>query len=145
MATEKEQNYANHVRIDPMFHQVIFFLGLIAILLALWIVIRYFSLSAIELLLLAVTLLLIALRLRAYATKLQDRIIRLEERLRLQALLTGPAASRIAELTEGQLIALRFASDAEIPALVNRALAEKLSKDDIKKAIVHWRPDYFRV
>lgn len=145
MAAEKEQNYANHVRIDPMFHQVIFFLAVIAILVALWIVIRYFSLSAIELLLLAVTLLLVALRLRAYATKLQDRIIRLEERLRLQAILSGPPASRIGELTEGQLIALRFASDAEVPALVDRALSQNLSKDDIKKAIAHWRPDNFRV
>ena len=145
MAAEQEQNYANHVRIDPMFHQVIFFLSLIAILLALWIVIRYFSLSAIELLLLAVVLLLVALRLRAYATKLQDRIIRTEERLRLQALVTGPSASRIGELTIDQLIGLRFASDAEVPALVDRTLAQNLSKTDIKKAIVHWRPDNYRV
>jgi len=145
MATEEQQNYANHVRIDPMFHRVIFFLAAIAILLALWIVIRYFGLSSIELLLLSVTLMLVALRLRAYATKLQDRIIRLEERLRLQSLLTGPSRSRIAELTEGQLIALRFASDAEVPALVDRALAEHLSNDDIKKAVVNWRADNFRV
>lgn len=145
MANEKEQNYANHVRIDPMFHQVIFFLSLIAVLLALWIVIRYFSLSAIELLLLAVVLFLVALRLRAYATKLQDRIIRTEERLRLQALCTGPSASRIGELTIDQLIGLRFASDAEVPALVDKTLAQNLSKTDIKKAIVHWRPDNYRV
>jgi len=145
MANEKPQNYANHVRIDPMFHQVIFFLAAIAILLALWIVIRYFGLSSIELLLLSVTLMLLALRLRAYATKLQDRIIRLEERLRLQSLLTGPSRSRIAELTEGQLIALRFAGDAEVPALVDRALAEHLPMDDIKKAVVNWRADNFRV
>lgn len=145
MAAEQEQNYANHVRVDPMFHQVIFFLSLIAVLLALWIVIRYFSLSAIELLLLAVVVLLVALRLRAYATKLQDRIIRTEERLRLQALCTGPSASRIGELTIDQLIGLRFASDAEVPALVDKTLAQNLSKTDIKKAIVHWRPDNYRV
>lgn len=145
MAAEQEQNYANHVRVDPMFHQVIFFLSLIAVLLALWIVIRYFSLSAIELLLLAVVVLLVALRLRAYATKLQDRIIRTEERLRLQALCTGPSASRIGELTIDQLIGLRFASDAEVPALVDKTLAQNLSKTDIKRAIVHWRPDNYRV
>lgn len=145
MAAEQEQNYANHVRVDPMFHQVIFFLSLIAVVLALWIVIRYFSLSAIELLLLAVVVLLVALRLRAYATKLQDRIIRTEERLRLQALCTGPSASRIGELTIDQLIGLRFASDAEVPALVDKTLAQNLSKTDIKKAIVHWRPDNYRV
>lgn len=145
MASQKEQSYASHVRVDPMFHQVIFFLAAISIVLALWIVIRRFGLSSIELLLLAVTLLLVALRLRAYATKLQDRIIRVEERLRLQSLIAGPSRSRIGELTEGQLIALRFASDAEVPVLVDRTLAEHLSKDDIKKAIVTWRPDNFRV
>ena len=49
------------------------------------------------------------------------------------------------ELTEGQLIALRFASDAEVAGLTERALAEGLSKKDIKKAIQVWRPDYWRV
>lgn len=145
MAAEKIQNYANHVRIDPMFHQVIFFTILAAALIALWNVIRHFSLLSLDVLLITIGLLLVALRLRAYATKLQDRIIRVEERLRLQALLTGPSRARINELSEGQLIALRFASDAELPALVDRALAENMSKDDIKKAVVNWRPDEFRV
>jgi hypothetical protein len=53
--------------------------------------------------------------------------------------------SRIPELTEGQLIALRFASDAEVPKLAERAVSEKLSPADIKKAIQTWRPDYWRV
>jgi hypothetical protein len=48
-------------------------------------------------------------------------------------------------LTEGQLVALRFASDAEVPALAERALSEKLSRADIKKAIQTWRPDYWRI
>jgi hypothetical protein len=48
-------------------------------------------------------------------------------------------------LTEGQLIALRFASDAEVPALTEKALTEKLSRADIKKTIQTWRPDYWRV
>jgi hypothetical protein len=145
MAMQKEQNYANHKRIDPMFHQVIFFIALASVVLTLWNVIRNFGLPSVAILLLAVGLLLVALRLRVYATKLQDRIVRLEERLRLQTLLTGPSRSRIMELTESQLIALRFASDAEVPALVDRALSEKLSNDAIKKAIVVWRPDDFRV
>src|SRR5438270_6826919 len=145
MADQKEQNYANHGRIDPMFHQVLFFIAVISILLALWIVIRNFSLSSLELLLLAVALMLAVLRLRAYATKLQDRIIRMEERVRLAALLPDTLRPRISELTEDQLIAIRFASDAEAPSLVQRALNEKMSKDDIKKAVVNWRPDHFRV
>jgi hypothetical protein len=53
--------------------------------------------------------------------------------------------SRIPELTEGQLVALRFASDAEVARLAERALTEKLSPADIKKAIQNWRPDYWRV
>jgi len=59
--------------------------------------------------------------------------------------LSEPLRSRIPELTEAQLVGLRFASDAEVPRLVERALSEKLSQADIKKAIQTWRPDYWRV
>ncbi|MBZ5685679.1 MAG: DUF6526 family protein [Acidobacteriia bacterium] len=97
------------------------------------------------LILLAVAMLTLVLKVRLYALKVQDRIIRLEERLRLTQLLSEPLRSRIPELTEGQLIGLRFASDAEVPKLVERALSEKLQRKDIKKAIQNWRPDYWRV
>jgi hypothetical protein len=59
--------------------------------------------------------------------------------------LPDPLRSRIPELTERQLVALRFASDTEIPKLVERSLSEKLSPKDIKKSIQNWRPDYWRV
>jgi len=82
---------------------------------------------------------------RVYSLKVQDRVIRLEEQLRLTALLPETQKARIGELTVGQLVALRFASDAEIPALTVKALDEKMAPSDIKKAIRNWRPDNFRV
>jgi hypothetical protein len=86
-----------------------------------------------------------ATKTRTNALKVQDRVIRLEERLRLSTLLPEPLRLRIPELTEDQLVALRFASDGEVSKLVDRALKEKLSRKEIKKSIQSWRPDYWRV
>jgi hypothetical protein len=75
----------------------------------------------------------------------QDRVIRLEEQLRMQRLLPDGLKSRIGEFTTPQLVALRFASDAELPALARRVLDEKLTrKRDIKALIQTWRPDELR-
>lgn len=80
--------------------------------------------------------------IRAFALKAQDRAIRAEENFR-HFILTGkplPSGLRLS-----QIIALRFASDAELPALAERAIQEKLSNKQIKQAVQHWRPDYNRV
>jgi hypothetical protein len=83
---------------------------------------------------------------RVMPLRAQDRIIRLEERTRLERVLPGDLRGRVGELTERQLIALRFAPDDEIPELTRRALSGELkTQDDIKSAIRNWRADHFRV
>ncbi len=152
MSEKTPQTYANHTRFDPLFHFFllpVFALGVILSLIHFFYHLRESdmrdNIHSFLLIVLAVALLTLVLKVRFYSLKLQDRIIRLEERLRLSQLLSEPLRSRIPELTEGQLCALRFASDAEVPKLVERALIEKLKRKDIKTAIQNWRPDYFRV
>ena len=152
MAEKNPQTFTSHTRWDPPYHFYvvpIFGLALILTLIHFFAHITHGDLRdhihAVLLILLAVAFLIWLVKTRFYALKVQDRVIRLEERLRLTQLLPDPLRSRIPELTEGQLVALRFASDAEIPKLVERTLKENLSSADIKKAIQTWRPDYWRV
>ena len=107
--------------------------------------IKHHPIHGVLLILFALATLGAIFKIRMNALKVQDRVIRLEERLRLASLLPEPLRARIPELTVGQLIGLRFASDGEVAGLVHRALVEKLSCGDIKKAIQQWRPDDFRV
>ena len=81
---------------------------------------------------------------REYTTRLQDRIIKLEMRMRCASLLTPPQQATLAKLGKAQLIALRFASDAELGGLVEQADREHLSADQIKRAIKSWVPDLDR-
>lgn len=152
MAESKSQNYANHTRFDPWFH---FFLAPIFVLGVILALVHFFAhlshsgfrdnFHAVLIIVLALALLTLTAKARLYALKVQDRVIRLEERLRLTQLLPEPLRSRIPQLTEDQLIGLRFASDAELPKLAERALNEKLTRKQIKQAVQNWRPDYWRV
>jgi len=81
---------------------------------------------------------------RTYITKLQDRIIRLEMRVRGVSVLTPEQQGLLAQLGIKQVVALRFASDAEMPVLLERAASEKLTPADIKRAITSWTPDFDR-
>jgi hypothetical protein len=145
MAANTVQNYSNHTRLDPPFHFFLLPLAGINVLVAIWNLIRNPSLGAGWFVVLAIAGAIAVVKIRTYALKAQDRVIRLEERLRLTQLLAEPLRAHIGELTEPQLIALRFACDAEVPSLVEKALAGNMAQRDIKKAIVTWRPDYFRV
>ena len=96
-------------------------------------------------LLLSVALIIMYLFARAFALTVQDRVIRLEMRLRLRELLPADLAIRIPEFTRGQLVALRFASDAELPALARRVLDEHLTDRKVIKQLVRdWQPDTLR-
>ncbi|MDQ6701170.1 MAG: DUF6526 family protein [Acidobacteriota bacterium] len=145
MNSQPPQALANHTRFDPPYHYVLIPLVLITLGLSIWNLVRHPHLEAGVLLLLTVCMVLTALKARLYALKAQDRVIRLEERLRLTSLLSEPLRSRIGEITEAQLIALRFAPDSELPSLVEKSLTNGLKPADIKKGIGQWRPDYFRV
>ena len=83
---------------------------------------------------------------RVFALKAQDRVIRLEERLRMRELLPPDLQGRIHEFTPEQLIGLRFASDAELPALAATVLRDNVEKRDaVKKMVKNWRADDLRV
>jgi hypothetical protein len=145
MAEQRPQTFENHARLDPAFHFFLVPLSAATFFAALWRAIRNPEPVAIWQALGAFLFLFAVFMIRVYSLKVQNRVIRLEERLRLTALLPETQRASILQLTEAQLIALRFASDAELPALAARALQEKLAPKDIKKAIRNWRPDYYRV
>ena len=150
-----EQNFSNHTKLVPMFH---FFVLPILILnlihSVLWL---YHSITnsaigvhaigpAILNVLLAMALLALAFSVRLMALGVQDRVIRLEERLRYERLLPEDLKPRIGEFSIGQLVSLRFASDAELPALARKVLDGKINdRKVIKQMVQNWRADYQRV
>lgn len=145
MSETKLQTYANHGRFDPWFHFFLAPLALIILIASIVHLVRHPHLWGAVHVVLAFALFILVWKVRSYPLKVQDRVIRLEERLRLSTLLPEALRSRIDELTVPQLIALRFASDAETPGLVERTLNEKLTQKQIKQAIQNWRADNFRV
>jgi uncharacterized protein DUF6526 len=145
MTDASPQSLAHHSRYDPLFHFFVLPVFAITLLISMVNLVRRPGLHSTWLVVFMIAALFVVFKVRLYPLKVQDRVIRLEERLRLMTLLDPGLRPRIAELTESQLVALRFASDAELPALAMRALNEKLAAPDIKKAIQQWRPDYWRV
>lgn len=141
----KEQNFKNHAQMVPGFHYVTF--G--AIIALIGGSINYLLKATPEnkylaslLVLTSFVFVFIAWFSRTFALKAQDRAIRSEENLR-HYVLTGKLLPK--NLTIGQIVALRFAADAEFPALAEKAAAENLSGKDIKQSIQNWKADFYRV
>jgi hypothetical protein len=143
----KEQSYANHTKLVPLYHQVLTIIILATFVGSL--VNLYYSLgnhdrlyNAALITALSVAMALVFVFVRTFPLKAQDRAIRAEENLR-HFVLTGRLLDP--RLTMRQIIGLRFASDAEFAGLADRAVAEKLSLDEIKKAVKTWRADHDRL
>jgi hypothetical protein len=141
----QEQNFKNHARILPGFH-VLTGLPLLALVIGSFINLANSSqdnlYSASLLCLTSLILVSLFFHSRIFGLKAQDRAIRAEENFRHFILTQKPLSS---SLSIQQIIALRFASDAEFPTLAERAAKEKLTNKEIKAAIKSWRADHHRV
>jgi Family of unknown function (DUF6526) len=141
----KTQSLKNHGRFDPWYHFFItafFLLNLVYASIHLY---RQTTITSAWYLVLSIAAIVPISLWRTYPLKVQDRVIRLEERLRLQALAPPEWQSQIYRLSEGQLIALRFASDDEVVELAKQALEQNLTRKQIKERIRNWRSDDWRV
>ena len=146
MANEKPQSLQNHTRLVPPFHMFVLPVLLVNVGGSIYHLVKigifYNSVFGV---LMALALFMLAFYARTFAMTVQDRVIRLEMRLRLREVLPPELWSRINDLTPRQLVALRFASDAELPDLTRQVLAAKLTKGrDIKQQVKNWQADYFR-
>jgi len=139
------QNLQNHIRFFPLFHFFVLPVLVFNVIRAIAAAVREFTFATGFGVVLAIALLALAFAARLMALSVQDRVIRLEMRLRLAQVLPVDLRPRIGEFTHGQLCALRFASDAELPALARKVLDEKLeSRKGIKQLVKDWQPDYLR-
>jgi hypothetical protein len=141
-----EQSFANHTKMVPLFRYFVF-----------PVLVANFVASIVRLVhghhwvdgtigvLTAAALFLLCGYARLFALTVQDRVIRLEEQLRYQRLFPEDLKARIPEFTRDQFVSLRFASDAELPALARKVLTDNLTdRKAIKKLVQNWRADHFR-
>lgn len=146
MANEKPQNFQNHARFVPPFHMFVLPVLLLNIVWSIYHIVKAgISFESVVGVLLAFALITLALFARIFALTVQDRVIRLEMRLRMAEVLPVDLRPRIVEFTPAQLISLRFASNAELPALARKVLDEKMNdRSAIKKLVKDWQGDYLR-
>lgn len=146
MSASSSQNFANHVRWFPPYHFVTGPLLFASWLFFLWQLKHGITAASVIAVVFSTGVLLTYFFSRYMALRVQDRLIRLEERLRMARLLPPAMQGRIDEFSMNQLLALRFASDAELPVLAERVLtAGTEDKTAIKKMITTWRADHRRI
>jgi hypothetical protein len=142
---ESVQTYKNHARYFPLFHFFVVPVLVFNFLNTLRHLYATPNRSAAFAALVAFALMMLALSARIMTLAVQDRVIRLEMQLRLRGLLTAPLSGRIHELTRQQLVALRFASDAELADLVRDVLDGKVTTTKaIKLRVKDWQGDFLR-
>ena len=142
----EQQNFKNHAKFVPLFH---FFSAPVLIMNFVWCCVRlwksHFAIEGFLGVVVAAGLLGMLLSGRLAALAVQDRVIRLEERLRYAELFPEDLKARIGDFTIAQIVSLRFASDAELPALARKVLNENLQdRKAIKQLIQNWKADYAR-
>jgi dolichyl-phosphate-mannose--protein O-mannosyl transferase len=139
------QTFENHAKFVPGYHIVVFGIFVINLLWSIYRLIHALSAESVISLLLAIAFLLLFFYARIFALTVQDRVIRLEMQLRLHQCLPAELRSRIPEFEVAQLIALRFASDQELPELARKVLNERIQdRKAIKKMVKNWNSDFLR-
>jgi hypothetical protein len=145
MSDDAVQSYANHARWLPPWHFFVMPVLGANVIIRIVELVRTPGLPSAWDALVAVALMTGLICARWMPLRVQDRVVCLEETLRLERLLPG-RSHEIEQLSRGQLIGIRFASDLEVPHLVDRILAgELVLRNDVKRAVQHWRPDHGRV
>jgi len=140
-----QQNYANHRRMNPLFHYAAFPLVALFLFYSAAGFVRNPDMAGAIQTLFALGVVLLAFAARTMVLTVQNRIIRLEMELRMARVLGPELAARAMSLPLGMVIALRFASDGELPGLTQRALAGEFPRaNDLKQAIGDWKGDHLR-
>lgn len=144
--SESPQSFENHAKIVPGYHRYTTALLVLPTLYFGYLAVIGFTAERAVFFLFCVGVILAALYARVFPVGVQDRLIRLEERMRMEKVLPADLRARIPEFTTKQLVALRFASDEELPELARRVLEQGIAdKNEIKRAIRSWRADHARI
>ena len=146
MSQVASQNMKNHARFIPLFHFVAGPILLVNFIYSTVLAVRIPIWDNIDGALVGLALLVLFFAGRGFATTLQDRVIRLEEQVRFERLFPADLRSRIPEFTRDQFVALRFASDGELPTLARAVLDQRIhDRNAIKEMVQEWRADHLRV